>query len=135
MYSIVIEYQKLSLRLRRGSSNWDSTLYPLIEGNIEVSKRSSFQALRNRRAIPTKSTLSQSQSSNNLSHNGGEIGDTAFAFDDGITVTSSAANPDHSLAFTTLSTGVGHLAVINYLLQDFNIFVNSIDCLGCFSIL
>jgi hypothetical protein len=111
---LTIEYEKLSLRLRRGSAQWDATLFPVIDSSAgNENRRLSFQELMRggrkastaARYSPTFAKGDSIMSPENLSAKA-ETVEFSTAFEDGITVVTALPNPDHSLAFTTYSNGV-----------------------------
>jgi hypothetical protein len=134
-----VEYEKLALRLRRGSSQWESTLFPMVDNSTE-NRRATFQDMMRgtRRANTTarySPTFTKGDTPVQQSETSGknEPVDTSLAFEDGISLMSSLPNADHQLVSTILTSGVSFfwsflLVLFSFFIQIVLVGLATYDC-------
>jgi hypothetical protein len=110
LFSLFVEYEKLALRLRRGSTQWESTLFPAADVAVE-NKRNSLQDLIRPRKTSARYSPTFTKGDNIIatpepSGKGNEPIDTSIAFEDGVNIMASFPSADHQLVSTTLNSGV-----------------------------
>jgi len=116
--SLFVEYEKLALRLRRGSTQWESTLFPAADVAVE-NKRNSLQDLIRPRKTSARYSPTFTKGDNIIatpepSGKGNEPIDTSIAFEDGVNIMASFPSADHQLVSTTLNSGIVLVGLASY---------------------
>jgi len=121
---MLTEYEKLALRLRRGTCQMESTLFPQTDSLPDSQGRSSmlgdFMRSRKLRAglkATSQATTSSSEDSNNISNN------YVQCFDEAVGLLSSMPTTDNSLAFTILECGVSIIIMYSNVVNNSFLFL------------